>query len=320
MILQAPDGYPLLAQWQYGLGRSAAWMSDLKGQWGRDLVRWPQFGTLAAQLVAWTVPRQDSGQISASAQVAGLAAEITAQLTDSQGQPLTAAAVQGTLIDSAGQSTAITLRQTAPGQYQATLPSPPTGAYLIQLAAAVDGQPVAAQTVGLVVPYSPEYRQREANPALLTALADVTGGQLLTTPAPVFRHDQAAVRRAREIGLPLLVLALLLLPLDVAVRRLGLRRRDLAALRARLPGRGAAPAAAATPMLGNLQRAKSRAQTKPRPAADEPAPPTAPQLPRRPRPVVERPTREETAPPADTGDAMARLRAARDRARREQER
>jgi len=39
-ILVTPNGKPVLAQWQYGLGRAVAWTSDLKGQWGRDWVGW----------------------------------------------------------------------------------------------------------------------------------------------------------------------------------------------------------------------------------------------------------------------------------------
>ncbi|NTW02524.1 MAG: VWA domain-containing protein, partial [Oscillochloris sp.] len=47
----APDGAPLLAVWQYGLGQSLAWTSDLKGQWGRDLVAWERFPHLAAGMI-----------------------------------------------------------------------------------------------------------------------------------------------------------------------------------------------------------------------------------------------------------------------------
>ncbi|NJO05551.1 MAG: VWA domain-containing protein, partial [Chloroflexaceae bacterium] len=39
-ILVADDQSPVLAQWQYGLGRTIAWTSDTKGQWGSDLVTW----------------------------------------------------------------------------------------------------------------------------------------------------------------------------------------------------------------------------------------------------------------------------------------
>ena len=51
---------PLLAQWQYGLGRAVAWTSDARQQWATPWIGTPEFGTLTAQLVAWTLPPQDS--------------------------------------------------------------------------------------------------------------------------------------------------------------------------------------------------------------------------------------------------------------------
>ena len=56
VILNADPRDPLLARWQYGLGRAAVWTSDLKGQWGRDWVAWPEFARFSAQLVGWTNP------------------------------------------------------------------------------------------------------------------------------------------------------------------------------------------------------------------------------------------------------------------------
>ena len=47
---------PLLAQWQYGLGRAVAWTSDARQQWATPWIGTPEFGTLTAQLVAWTLP------------------------------------------------------------------------------------------------------------------------------------------------------------------------------------------------------------------------------------------------------------------------
>src|SRR4029079_17350578 len=50
---------PLLAQWQYGLGRAVAWTSDARQQWAAPWIGTDAFGTLVAQLVAWTLPPQD---------------------------------------------------------------------------------------------------------------------------------------------------------------------------------------------------------------------------------------------------------------------
>lgn len=331
-ILRSAEGDPVLAQWQYGLGRAVAWTSDAKGKWGRDLVRWDQFGRFAAQLVGWAVPAKDPGLLDAEARIAGLQAVVTAKLNDAKGQPRTDATVEATLVAPDGTARPISLKQVAPGQYQASLPSPATGTYLLQVAAAQGSQPIAQSTVGLVVPYSPEYRQRSGNPALLDLIAGATGGRLLQTPGAVFEHDLQAVRRAQEIGLPLLLLAALLLPLDIAARRLSLRRRDFAAARAAIATRLRRPTnTRQEPVLADLQRAKLRARARQQRKPDA-APPIAPAqpgappaLPRRPAARVEHPTPEETreaatseppvAPASPTeDDPLARLRAAKARA------
>ncbi len=337
VILRSPEGDPVLAQWQHGLGRSVAWTSDMKGQWGADLVRWEAFGTFAAQLVGWTIPRDAENALNAQARVEGTQAIITAEAKDRDGKPLADATIAASVIGQDGTDQQLTLKQVGPGQFQSTIPSPQTGSYLVQLNAQNNGQPIGTQMVGLVVPYSPEYRQQQANPALLANIAAETGGSVLETPAAVFEHNLEAVRRAQEISLPLLLLAALLLPLDIAVRRLGLRRRDFVEARAwavaRVPARRAAQAAPA-PVLGDLQRAKARATVRGArrntaqtqlsipaeelPAAPEPAASPAPA--RRGVAPVERPSAAETRQAADAApaedDALARLRAAKDRARR----
>ncbi len=57
---------PLLAQWQYGLGRSVAWMSDSTGRWAKSWIGWDGFSTFFSQMVGWTFPGEESGGIEAS--------------------------------------------------------------------------------------------------------------------------------------------------------------------------------------------------------------------------------------------------------------
>ena len=340
LILQSPQGDPVLAQWQYGLGRAVAWTSDAKGQWGRDLVQWDQFGTFAAQLVTWTVPRATENALNAQARIEGTQAIITAEATQN-GQPVTDASMSATVIGDDGASEAAALQQVGPGQFQITLPSPQRGSYLVQLSAQANGQTIGQQLVGLVVPYSPEYRQGQSNPALLDTVASATGGARIEDPAAAFEHDLASVRRAQEISLPLLLLATLLLPLDIAVRRLSLGRRDWRDARAWVAARTgrttSSTPAAPSPAMRDLQRAKARAQVRTSrstaPANDvveQPAQPAAGSVTRRAASVVERPSAAETeqaaraqqapdaipAAPATDDDPLARLRAAKERARR----
>jgi hypothetical protein len=304
------------------------------------LVQWERFGTFAAQLVAWTVPRQTENALNAQARIEGTQAIITAEATK-DGQPVTDASITATVVNADGVSEPTTLRQVGPGQFQTTLDSPQSGSYLVQLNAQQNGQALGQQMIGLVVPYSPEYRQQQSNPALLQNIAETTGGTVIETPGTVFEHNLSAVRRAQEISLPLLLLAALLLPLDIAVRRLSLRRRDWSEARAWVAAKRTArtaSTAAASPVLGNLQRAKARAAARtarpPTQTGDEQAAPSTPSVqqmptvPRRPSPVVERPSASETeqaasaaqqppaATPTNEDDPLARLRAAKERARR----
>jgi hypothetical protein len=118
---------------------------------------------------------------------------------------------------------------------------------------------------GLVVPYSPEYRDLAANDFLMTQLAQAGGGVMETNPAQAFGGNRPSVYSAVDLSQWLLLLAMLLFPVDVGVRRLALDRSDFGRawdwLRARfgpsprrIPGR-----AASTPELAGLMSAKQRA-------------------------------------------------------------
>lgn len=309
IVLGTDDNQPLLATWQYGLGRSAAWLSDTKVQWAADWVAWEGFPRFSGQLVSAVLPVRGGSETSAEVTVAG--GETTVRLNTGPGQENLN--VVATLIGGDGSRREVPLSQVGPNAYQGRVPSPAPGTYLVQIGGAQGDRVVVQETAGLVVPYSSEYRSNQANPALLAELASITGGAKLVAAADAFTSPGRAVTRAQEIGLPLLLLALLLLPLDIAVRRLMLRRSDLAAFGARFTRRTAPPSAsAATPTLDRLSEAKQRATPRRRsetPPTPPPAPTGAsPHLPPTP------PPQPPTQPPAD--DPLERLRQAKERARK----
>nr|MCU0490593.1 FixH family protein [Chloroflexaceae bacterium] len=221
-VLAAGNQAPLLATWQFGLGRAAAWTSDTNTRWGRDLVAWPEFPRFASQMMSWILPTRSGQNVNTEVRVSGGRAEITVGLGDENGPTRSDVAMTATVIGSDGSRQEVPLTQVAPGQYRGSLSSPATGTYLVQIAGSAEGRAVVQETAGLVVPYSAEYRQDQANPALLTQLRELTKGTELnfTNAAAAFAATNERVSRAQEIGLPLLWLALLLLPLDIAVRRL----------------------------------------------------------------------------------------------------
>jgi uncharacterized membrane protein/Mg-chelatase subunit ChlD len=224
VLLKAMQDDPLLATWQVGLGRTAAWTSDFQGKWGRELVQWPSFAQFAAQLVGWLLPPPGDQRISLAAHAAGGQLVLSAGLQGDDGQPRSNMRLAGRLIDAAGVTQPVLLQKIGPGSYRGLLPNTRPGTYQVQLTAEDEaGQPFATISGGAVVPASAEYRHVEgAGERLLSSLARVSGGRVDPPAAEIFAATSPSVGRAQEVWQPLLLLALLLLPLDIAVRRVRL--------------------------------------------------------------------------------------------------
>ena len=229
------------------------------------------------------------------------------------------------LIDPDLGTVEVPLKQVGPGQYQAVDPRRPAG-HLPGLAGRSNNdQPMGQMTLGLVVPYSPEYRAGGANRGLLDELARITGGGPLTEPVQAFLHNLPAAGSAREIWRTLLLIAALLFPIDVALRRLIISRRDMQTARAwvieRLPGRRRTAGEREAPILGRLFNARERARTRSavppaevKPSSGQRTPPAS-----GPVPPPEQPSEKSAQPPAQQtppADSLARLREAKKRARR----
>ncbi len=210
---------PLLAQWQYGLGRSVAWTSDSTGRWARDWLGWTGFSRFFSQLVAWTFPGEETGGIEASFDTTGNQTTLHVESVEDDGSPRdfysTSAAVIGPDLTPAQ----VSLVQTAPGVYEAPLGELGPGAYAVRISQQRPGSTPLGRTVGLVAPTAAEYRQLGANEPFLASLRTATGGSEVVLPTDPWIHDLTATSRFTDLWPLLLVLALILWPLDIALRR-----------------------------------------------------------------------------------------------------
>jgi hypothetical protein len=177
-----------------------------------------------------------------------------------------------------GEPFTVPVRQIAPGQYVADFTPEAEGVYLIRMyGEAQDGTPIA-QTTGWVMSYSPEYRASGLadGAALLADIAAQTGGRsLIDAPGEAFAHTLQARAGFTPVWPNLVLLAMLLLPVDIAVRRLIITRSDLQRARAALFGRGQA-APETEERMSALKSAKARADQSITPDAVPAAPAPAP--------------------------------------------
>ncbi len=232
VILESDRGDPILAAWQYGLGRSVAFTSDATGRWARDWVQDPDFPKFWSQAVGYTLNETRNADLEMTVAPQGRRALLTLDAYGSDGSFLNDYGMQANVISPGGEAEELVLQQVGPGRYQADFQPGEQGVYLIHLSGQpARGQAAApiSQTSGWVLSYSPEYRRLETNPDLLLKLAILTGGRVASAQAgSVFAHDLRSSRSFQPVWPWLLLLAAFLLPVDVGLRRLIITRRDLA--------------------------------------------------------------------------------------------
>jgi hypothetical protein len=331
---------PLLAQWQYGLGRSVAWTSDSTGRWAKGWLGWDRFSQFFSQLVSWTFPGEETGGIEATFVTEGNATRLRVESVAADGSPrdFYSTGVAITMPDLS--SKAIGLSQVAPGIYEVPLGEIDPGAYVIRVSQTRPGSAALGRTLGLVAPTPAEYRVLGTNDAFLATLRAATNGRSIETAEQPWTHDLTANASSTDLWPTLLLLALLLWPLDIALRRVSVGRRELADARRWLAGgwrRTVAPRTAeVTGLLAARDRAAGSAAREallrdPDPVPQAPSAPLAPSAPPArpasgpspaprtvgPAPDAPSPGPGTAPPPAlpEEGDTLARLRDAKRRAR-----
>lgn len=281
VILRGPDDYndPVLAVWQYGLGRSVAFTSDATARWGQDWVTWEDFARFWSQAVRWTLTEGAAANLETQVIMEDARARIVVDARDDAGAFLNGLVMDSRVVFDPEQPAArIPLQQVAPGRYEGTFTPLGEGAHFVRVtSAATDTRPQLSQTVGWVMTYSAEYDIRPSSASVLPQIASLTGGRSLQGRAPeVFTRNIAAVRASAPLWPWLLLAVALLLPLDVAVRRLVVTRSDMRRLRVYLRGDSGAPESDAermTSLLGARDRVRQRVAAGPAaPSAPSPAP------------------------------------------------
>ncbi len=226
IIRPTDDGEdPVLAHWQYELGKTVAFTSGYWPVWGDAWVQWPKFAKLWAQIVRWTMRQDTPANFDTYTKIEGDRGRIIIDALDKDASYLNLLQLSSNVIGPDRQPHPIHFTQTGPGHYEAEIPITQSGQYLANVRVHdADGKPLGTVRTGFSMPFSPEYRDLEPNEGLLRQVAETTGGRWLDgepEDAGIFSHDlppTEAKRPAWEW-----VVAWLLLPiflLDVAVRRL----------------------------------------------------------------------------------------------------
>jgi Mg-chelatase subunit ChlD len=226
VLLAGRDEDPLLASWRYGLGRAAAFTSDLSGRWGRRWVQWPEFGRFVSQMARWTMRRSGAETFLPRFGWSGQRGEVSVDVLDRDDRFVNSLELEALIVDPSRASRHVPLAQIAPGRYHADFPAARSGRYYVTLSGRDGGRPVGPATFGVALPYSPEHLDLGVDHGLLRDIAASTGGRLLALSAAGMNAVTAPPAHAPgplwRVWWPFFLAALVLLVLEVAARKVAL--------------------------------------------------------------------------------------------------
>jgi Ca-activated chloride channel family protein len=213
--LETERGHPLLAHWQYGLGRVVVWTSDAQQGWASAWSTWADAGHFWGQAVRWSLPAPVSADFQPATRVGPDGRQVTLSLEalTADGHFADLQDTRATVVAPDGSAREVRLPQTGPGGYTLDTRAVAAGTYRVlfkqgareEVAAFTTPDAIEAHSVGL-------------NRPLLEALARASGGQELASPESAAR-PASGQGPAIDLWPWLLLAALLLLPVDVFVRR-----------------------------------------------------------------------------------------------------
>lgn len=245
MILTTDTGDPLLAKWRYGLGRTAAFTSEPKPRWAEDWLEWDDFAKFWSQLVRSVTSSDQRAELSVecSHNPLGAGVRLVADVRDAS-NAFADATSELSLVSANGRSTKVRVERTAPGLFEAILPEITYGAdqnfaWRFSTGRAMVDQPRATSressesesgladsqenttSYGFVYSFSPEFGTLGPAADVLSEIQLRGAGEAMSVGNAKLVLPSAYRTDTRELWPALLIAALLLVPIDILIRRVG---------------------------------------------------------------------------------------------------
>ncbi len=212
-ILRLDRQDPLLARWQYGLGRAAVFTSDAKTRWATDWVSWKGYDKFWTNLARDLLPHARGGEASVEYDSASGALDVVYRLGPGVAEPDKSPPIFA--VGSDGFQKPVDVKKTAAGTYRGRLR---IGARqgLFRIRPVEDSR--AFPEVGL---YRPEAELTEygSNPLLLRQVAEFTGGRFEPSVKDVFDPGNRSLNIMLSLWPGLLAVAVALNLAELLMRK-----------------------------------------------------------------------------------------------------
>ncbi|CAN5441996.1 VWA domain-containing protein [soil metagenome] len=265
MMIEGPRMYdqkfPILATWQYGLGKAVAFTSDARTQPGGMIAGWDVewassdvYQRFWEQAVGWAMRAAEKGKMTIMSDYKDGRVKIIVEARDDKDRPVGGLEMKGGISlprqpQPGEKLPVLNFKKKGAGVYEAEFPVEEAGSYFVTiqgLQPGAGGKPTLfdyART-GVTVPYSQEFADLETNTPLLKRLSEITGGDFHTEEqadldamvknASVYREAPKVVRAIKPFWFWLVFAAGVILLFDVGIRRVSLEWTEVNASATRL--------------------------------------------------------------------------------------
>ena len=215
---------PLLASWRTGLGKVTAWTSDGGDKWGAQWAGWDGYPDFWSNVVRDTFPLSGSDGQRLEASIADELMTIRLEGADAWESGFDPT-VRVSYPD--GTFAEVGLDRVSDFEFRAVVPARQGGTYAVGASVADSRGEAAVLSTLATRSFAAEYLPGSAEADLMTSISTTTGGRGEIAAAEAFDPEGLAEGvTERQFRWWFLLLAALLWPVDVALRRLRLSRRE----------------------------------------------------------------------------------------------
>lgn len=221
VLLGAADADPLLATWQFGVGRSAVFACDGGAAFGRPWLGWSGYAALFGQLARALSRSPASADAELFVGIHGSRGSVRVEAIDEGGRFRNYLDLMAIVSGPDGSSTSVPVVQTGSGRYEAQFDASAPGPYLVTVRELDDdGTGAMVGSVGVVRSRGDELRGEGTDRELLGRIAGVSGGEVRTDLRRLFVDRPPPTWAYAPLFRPLLMAAIVMLLLSVVARRL----------------------------------------------------------------------------------------------------
>lgn len=218
VVLRTDKDDPLLAHWRYGLGKTVAFTSDAKSKWASSWVDWEGYSKFWSQVIRWSLRETSTTNYQVSTDLRDGKGHIAVDALDFDGSFMNFLEFDTIVLTPEMDQKKVTVRQVGPGRYEGEFDASEVGTYMVRLATG-EGEEQKSVVSGTSLSYSPEYQATRSNEEFLQKIAKESGGKVAGGDYYAFSRDMPPTRQPKPYWEWLFLTGLLLIPVDVFVRR-----------------------------------------------------------------------------------------------------